>query len=83
LQSALLVQQRCPKCTLVPPCKHYNSAVEVSNDADSIINSAGFKTIMSPSKRENLLRKVKEAQHQPEASQQSIGLMPSVMLTQE
>ena len=23
LQGELLVQQRCPKCTLVPPCRHY------------------------------------------------------------
>jgi hypothetical protein len=55
LQSELLVQQRCPKCTLVPPCKHYNSPLQVTNDAQRYIYSSRFKNVVPPGKRENLL----------------------------
>ena len=29
LQSELIFNNRCPKCTLVPPCKHYEKVEQV------------------------------------------------------
>jgi hypothetical protein len=60
MQSELLVQQRCPKCTLVPPCKHYTSPDQVTNDAPRYIHSSRFKQVIAPAKRENLLQIIKQ-----------------------
>lgn len=62
MQSQLLVQQRCPKCTLAPPCKHYEHPFEVTNDAERYILSKRFKNCVPPARRENLLNQIKHSQ---------------------
>lgn len=62
MQGQLLVQQRCPKCTLVPPCRHYEHPFEVTNDAENFILSKRFKNYVPPAKRENLLSQIKQSQ---------------------
>ena len=46
LQGQLLTQQRCPKCTLVPPCKHYRSINHLANEAQRYVYSDSFKQVM-------------------------------------
>ena len=41
---------RCPKCTLMPPCKHYQTGDQILNDAGNYFNSKQFKQNMSPRK---------------------------------
>ena len=59
MQAELLVHKRCPKCTLVPPCAHYDSADKIFDDAPKIMSSNKFKEAVSPTKRLNLLNMVK------------------------
>ena len=63
LQGELLVHKRCPKCTLIPPCAHYESAEKIVSDAPKIMGSPKFKEVLSPSKRNNLLKMVKSQTH--------------------
>ena len=59
LTSELLVYRRCPKCTLVPPCAHYETPDKITQEAPRIMASPSFKDILSPQKRNNLLKMVK------------------------
>ena len=59
LQGELLVHHRCPKCTLLPPCAHYESPEKVGQDAPKYVQSEAFKLALSPSKRNNLIKMVK------------------------
>lgn len=51
LQGDLLYNNRCYKCTLYPPCKHFESQEHLMNDASKMITSTNFKTHLSPQKR--------------------------------
>lgn len=59
LQGELLAHRRCPKCTLMPPCAHYESPDKIVSDAPKIIGSPKFKDVLSPTKRNTLLKMVK------------------------
>ena len=59
LTGELMVKQRCPKCTLMPPCAHYASAAKLVNDAQRVMGSPKFKDAISPNKRSNLIKMVK------------------------
>ena len=59
LQGELMVIRRCPKCTLVPPCAHYESPDSITTDAQKIMGSESFKEVMSATRRNNLLTMVK------------------------
>ena len=39
LQGDLIYNMRCPKCTLMPPCKHYESSESIIGDANKMIHS--------------------------------------------
>ena len=60
LQGQLLVSQRCPKCTLIPPCKHYKSPGHLTNEAPRYVYSTSFKEVMHGKQRENLLHILKQ-----------------------
>ncbi len=62
LQGELMVYNRCPKCTLVPPCAHYESPDNIANIAPKLMQSPPFKSVLSPTKRNNLLKMVKSHQ---------------------
>ena len=51
LQGDLLYNMRCPKCTLMPPCKHYGSPEDLLASARTIVASDNFKSHLSPKKR--------------------------------
>lgn len=59
LQGELIAHRRCPKCTLIPPCAHYETPEKIAHDAPKIIGSPKFKDVLSPTKRNNLLKMVK------------------------
>jgi hypothetical protein len=59
LQSDMLANIRCPKCTLVPPCAHYKSEAQLMRDAPGIVHSSKFKDAVPATKRENLMRIIK------------------------
>ena len=59
LQGELLVQRRCPKCPLLPPCSHYQTPDKIASDAQRIMGSPKFKESISPTKRSNLIKMVK------------------------
>lgn len=50
LQGDLIYNKRCPKCTLMPPCKHYGSQEEIVNEANKFMNNTNFKQYISPKK---------------------------------
>ena len=54
-----MVHRRCPKCTLIPPCAHYETPEKIVQDASRTINTEAFKDALSPSKRNTLLKMVK------------------------
>jgi len=54
LQADLVYNQRCPKCTLMPPCKHYESSDHIMNEATKYLHSDNFKTYLSPRKLQGL-----------------------------
>ena len=58
-----MVVRRCPKCTLVPPCAHYDSPDSIQSDAPKIMGSESFKEVMSATRRNNLLSMVKSQNH--------------------
>lgn len=60
LQGDLLFNMRCPKCTLRPPCKHYQSPEDLLADARSFVASENFKSHLSPKKRQGLIMAVRE-----------------------
>jgi hypothetical protein len=51
LQGDLLYNNRCPKCTLFPPCKHYENQNHLLSEAQKLISSNNFRTHLSPIKR--------------------------------
>lgn len=55
LRGTMIGQARCPKCTLQPPCKHYESADLILKDAPDIFLEPEVKQVIPPHKRENLL----------------------------
>jgi hypothetical protein len=59
LQSEVLANLRCPKCTLAPPCQHYESMSKLVSDAPKYVQSGDFKGSVPASKRENLMRIIK------------------------
>lgn len=64
LQGDLLFNRRCPKCTLMPPCKHYQSQEELLADARNFVASDNFKSHLSPKKRQGLIMAVREQSQQ-------------------
>lgn len=54
LQGDLIYNKRCPKCTLIPPCKHYVSQEEMVEEANKFMNNTNFKKYMSPKKMQGL-----------------------------
>ena len=51
LQGDLIFNNRCPKCTLVPPCKHFSSVEEIAAEAQRMLTQKQFKKHLSPKKR--------------------------------
>lgn len=70
LQGDLIFNNRCPKCTLMPPCKHYESQDELNSDASNYILSSNFKHHLSPKKRQGLMQAVREQSTQYLRNQQ-------------
>ena len=60
LSGNMLSQARCPKCTLMPPCKHYTSSEGILKDATDIMNDPEYKKVITPHKRENLIFMLKK-----------------------
>ena len=54
LQGDLIYNKRCPKCTLIPPCKHYESQEDIVNEAGKYLHTKNFKTYLSPKKLQGL-----------------------------
>lgn len=46
-----MYNKRCPKCTLLPPCKHYESSDNLVKDSLKFLESDNFKDHLSPTKR--------------------------------
>ena len=61
LQGDLLYNRRCPKCTLIPPCKHYQSQDEIVADVKNFVSSDNFRSHLSPKKRQSLMRAAKDS----------------------
>ena len=59
----MLLKQRCPKCTLAPPCQHYKSHIEILHEGPSIVLKGEFKQHLSPRKREIIVKTLKEQYH--------------------
>uniref|UniRef100_A0A7S3CJU8 Uncharacterized protein n=1 Tax=Strombidium rassoulzadegani TaxID=1082188 RepID=A0A7S3CJU8_9SPIT len=62
-KASLSLNDRCPKCTLRPPCKHYESSEEFFRGKSNLFSQQDWKT-MSQEMRDNLLlvkRQLKEA----------------------
>jgi len=64
LQSEVLANLRCPKCTLAPPCQHYESMSRLVSDAPKYVQSGDFKGSVPAGKRENLMRIIKRQSRQ-------------------
>ena len=60
LQGDLIYNQRCPICTLMPPCKHYQSNDQILGDAGKFLQSSSFKQHMSPRKLQGLMHAMKD-----------------------
>lgn len=60
LQGDLIYNKRCPKCTLVPPCKHYKSLNQIMNDANRMVGSKPFKNYISPRKLQSLMNTIRD-----------------------
>jgi hypothetical protein len=58
LQGDLIYNKRCPKCTLIPPCKHYESQEDIVNEAGKYLHTKNFKTYLSPKKLQGLNKAV-------------------------
>lgn len=56
LSGEMLAKARCPVCTLMPPCKHYQSSDEIATDAQKVINQPEFKKAIPAVKRDNLIQ---------------------------
>lgn len=68
LRGTMIGQARCPKCTLQPPCKHYESPDQIMKDAPDIFQEPEVKLVIPPHKRENLLYSLRlksNRMHQP------------------
>lgn len=39
LSGQMVALNRCPKCTLAPPCNHYESTVMLGLEAEQILNT--------------------------------------------
>jgi hypothetical protein len=59
-QGNMISRARCPKCTLLPPCKHYSSSEAILKDASDIFNGSEFKKVIPPNKRESLILMLKK-----------------------
>lgn len=46
VQIDMLKKSRCPKCTLMPPCKHYESTDEIVKDAFTLLTDASVKSVL-------------------------------------
>jgi hypothetical protein len=55
-----MVARRCPKCTLAPPCQHYETIEDITNEASRIVHTKEFKQAIPASKRETILKLVKD-----------------------
>ena len=55
LRGNIIGAARCPKCTLEPPCKHYESHEMLVRDSIAFMQSAEFKAVIPPNKREHLI----------------------------
>ena len=64
LQGDMIYNKRCPKCTLIPPCKHYDNQEDMMVDAKSYLTSDNFKSHLSPKKRQGLILAVRENSYQ-------------------
>ncbi len=62
----LLMQSRCPKCTLLPPCKHYEKIEDMIADAAHFVAKPMFRENLSPKKREIIYRTLREQKHEIE-----------------
>ena len=60
LQADLVYSQRCPKCTLQPPCKHYESPEQITMEAPAMLHSENFKRYLSPRKMKGLAMALKD-----------------------
>ena len=69
-----MVHRRCPKCTLMPPCSHYESSEKIAMDAQKVMNSEKFRETLSPAKRNTLLKMVKS---QPMTHMQNSMILPT------
>jgi hypothetical protein len=50
LQGDMIFNERCPKCTLMPPCNHFKTAEEILAEAGKLVHTGSFKKHMSPKK---------------------------------
>jgi hypothetical protein len=51
LSGQMVALKRCPKCTLEPPCNHYESTVMLGHEAEQILNTDSYKKAIAPAKR--------------------------------
>jgi len=56
----MIIKRRCPKCTLAPPCKHFNNQYEILQEGPSLVLKGEFKQHLSPKKREIIVKTLKE-----------------------
>ncbi|CDW89160.1 UNKNOWN [Stylonychia lemnae] len=62
LQGDMIFNQRCPKCTLQPPCKHYQSSEQIIQEGTHLIQQQQFRQHLSPKKREVILKTLRDQQ---------------------
>jgi hypothetical protein len=60
LKAEISMQGRCPKCTLVPPCKHFESSEQFFKTKTKLFNHEDW-LLMSQNNREELIKAKKYA----------------------
>ena len=60
-KAQLALKDRCPKCTLVPPCKHFNSAAEFFNRSNGPLFKQSEWIMMNQMNRDLLIRAKKNS----------------------
>jgi hypothetical protein len=55
----MVAKARCPVCTLMPPCKHYDSQLQIVSSASKILSQPSYKDVISIAKRDQAINQLR------------------------
>ena len=61
LRADMMGKARCPTCTLVPPCQHFQSQQEIVTSASKIMGQKDFRDHVPAYKRDNTIKQLQKA----------------------